>query len=209
MRKLSFLLLMAAFLGIANYASADSIVFSDNFNTENGGVGTLNYYGFANWTVTAGSVDLIGNGNFDFLPGNGLYVDLDGSTNQAGTMVSAPLNLAAGTYDFQFDLAGSQRGPTEPVTASVSSGLASQVYSFPSDQGFTLESMPFVLNSPQTLTLSFSEVGTSNMGMLLDNVSLTQITQETAAAPLPSTLAGGLILMSGLMVMRIHRRRLA
>ncbi len=48
----------------------------------------LNYAGFANWDVLDGFVDLIGNGFFDLLPGNGLYVDLDGSTGDAGKLIS-------------------------------------------------------------------------------------------------------------------------
>lgn len=46
--------------------------------TEN--VGELNYVDFTDWDVVTNHVDLIGNGLFDFLPGNGLYVDLCGST---------------------------------------------------------------------------------------------------------------------------------
>jgi hypothetical protein len=208
MRKLMTSTVLAAILAMAAHASA-GVVFSDNFNSENGGAGDLNYYGFANWTVTNGSVDLIGNGYYDFLPGNGLYVDLDGSTNQAGTMVSKPIALGAGSYLFQFDLAGSQRGPMEPVTAEVSSGntdLVSQVYNLPSAQGFTLMTLPFVLASPQTVNLSFAEIGNSDMGQLLDNVSI-----DTTAngAPLPPAAWGGLMLMGGLFAARIRRKLLA
>ena len=42
--------------------------------------GELNYTGFADWIVSSGNVDLFGNGFFDLLPGNGLYVNLAGST---------------------------------------------------------------------------------------------------------------------------------
>ena len=31
-----------------------TIIFSDNFNAENGGVGVLNYNSFANWSVSGG-----------------------------------------------------------------------------------------------------------------------------------------------------------
>lgn len=65
-----------------------TVLLSDNFNSENGGAGTLNYAGFVNWTVSDGSVDLCGNGFCDFLPGNGLYVDMDGSTGNAGKLTS-------------------------------------------------------------------------------------------------------------------------
>jgi len=72
-------------------------LLSDNFDGENGGSPTLNYYGFKNFTVSAGSVDLIGNGYFDAYPGNGLYVDLAGSTSQYGALTSK-LTFGQGTY---------------------------------------------------------------------------------------------------------------
>ena len=121
-------------------------IFSDNFNGENGGVGALNYAGFSNFAISGGTVDLIGNGYFDFFPGNGLYVDLDGSTAHAGLMSADPLSLGAGDYTLSFDLAGSQRGDTNVVTVNVFSsrtGHATNTHtrlqrSFSVDQTFSL-----------------------------------------------------------------------
>lgn len=205
MRRFLVAMALSAGLGVSSLASASSI-FSDNFNGENGGSPTLNYYGFANWTVPVGSVDLIGNGYFDFLPGNGLYVDLDGSTGQAGTMVSSPISLSAGSYDFKFDLAGDQRNaPPEPVTAAVDGGIVSQVYLLPSAQGFTTFNLPFTLSTPQVVTLSFAETGNSNMGMLLDNVDLSSIT-STAGAPLPPAFVTGSALMALMGAAKLRRK---
>lgn len=83
--------------------------FLDTFNTENGGVGKLDYTSFANWIVTAGSVDLIGNGLFDIYPGNGLYVDLNGSTGVSGTLTSKVL-FSPGTYEFSFEIGNTSVG---------------------------------------------------------------------------------------------------
>ena len=80
----------------------------------------LNYTGFANWDVTAGQVDLIGPGLFDFLPGNGLYVDLMGSTSTAyGTLKSkVTYALESGhTYRVSVQLAGNQRLDDSPYSA--------------------------------------------------------------------------------------------
>ena len=41
--------------------SQAGVIFEDNFDSENGGVGALNYNGFDNWSVASGTVDLIGN----------------------------------------------------------------------------------------------------------------------------------------------------
>jgi hypothetical protein len=208
MRKLLYGLMLATIFATGRFASA-ATVFSDNFNSENGGNGALNYTGFANWTVTNGTVDLIGNGYFDFLPGNGLYVDMDGSTDQAGTIVSSAIALSAGSYLFQFDLAGNQRNYSiEPVTASVSGGLASQTYALSEFVGFTTYDLAFTLAAPQAVTLGFSETGGSNIGMLLDNVSLSSVGDTRlgdTSAPAPSAAWGGLMLMGGLAAARIRK----
>jgi hypothetical protein len=83
--------------------SANATILS--FGGENGGVPTLNYTNFADFTVSAGSVDLIGNGYFDAYPGNGLYVDLAGSTGQYGALTTIAA-LPAGTYDVGISLGG-------------------------------------------------------------------------------------------------------
>ena len=86
------------------------------------GTGQLNYDAFTNWTVTDGHVDLIGPGLFDFLPGNGLYVDLAGSTLAAyGKMTSKnSFSLTAGhTYRLSVQLAGNQRLDASPYSAVV------------------------------------------------------------------------------------------
>jgi hypothetical protein len=83
------------------------------------GEGELNYKSFTNWNVTGGSIDLMGNGFLDFLPGNGLYVDLAGSyapvvgPGSWGRMVSkTPFTLTAGhQYRLSLSLAGNQLQP--------------------------------------------------------------------------------------------------
>src|SRR5882762_10242764 len=73
-------------------ASHAVVLLNDNFDTENGGVPQLNYSGLANFNVansgSGGAVDLIGNGSFDFYPGNGLYVDICGSSSACGILTT-------------------------------------------------------------------------------------------------------------------------
>jgi len=177
-------------------------VFSDDFNAENGGAGVVNYVAFANWTVTSGSVDLIGNGYYDFLPGNGLYIDMDGSTSQAGTIESIAIPLAAGTYQLSFDLAGNRRIDTrDQVTAQVNVGpLFAEDFSLPFDAGFTHYVRNFSVASPTTVSLSFAAIGSDNVGMLLDNVAV-------AAIPLPAAAWAGVSLMGLLVASKSLRRR--
>jgi hypothetical protein len=104
---------LAALLGLCvSQTAAAAVLLSDNFDTENGGVGMLNYNGFANFTVSnsgaGGAVDLIGNGFFDFYPGNGLYVDICGSASACGVLTTKQ-TFAPGTYDIALSIGGNAR----------------------------------------------------------------------------------------------------
>ena len=174
-------LAMVCAAALATFGSARAAtVFSDNFNTENGGVGQLNYANFANWNVTSGSVDLLGNGFFDFIPGNGLYVDMDGSTNQAGTIVSKRV-FAPGDYTLSFDLAGSERGPEGTVT--VQFGSLNQTIDLSSNTAFTLETFNVTIADPGQVAISFASDTPGDEGALLDNISLTTGVHSASRRP--------------------------
>ncbi len=180
----------AGSLAMGGSAMADTVLLSDNFNGENGGVGVLNYNGFANWTVNPQSVDLIGNGYFDFQPGNGLYVDLDGSTNQGGTMTTTNsfVFTSGQTFILEFDLAGNLRGAgNDTVTIIVSIGNENDVLVVPQSQTFTTLTYTFVGNG-STGQVSFSNGGGDNQGALLDNVTLTAV-----SVPVPQAAGLGLV----------------
>jgi hypothetical protein len=187
MQKLStFLMAGVAALAISSAANA-AVIFSDNFNSE---TQQLNYTGFANWTVSAGSVDLIGAPSFfNFYPGNGNYVDLDGSTggqNPAGGSTTNTV-FAAGSYTLDFNLGGSTRGDTNTVRVVL--GDFSQDITLASNAGFTLQSFTFTTTGG---ALSFTNLGPSdNLGLILDNVSV-------SAVPEPATWAMMLIGFAGL-----------
>lgn len=76
--------------------------------------GTINYTGFINWDVIGGYVDLQGNGFFDYLPGNGLYVDLisgaqpSGAPNGVMQSKAAFTTVAGHVYRLTVELAGNQ-----------------------------------------------------------------------------------------------------
>ncbi|MEJ2430399.1 MAG: PEP-CTERM sorting domain-containing protein [Deltaproteobacteria bacterium] len=200
-RHLVLILLLALSLGLMPATGMASMVFQDNFDSENGGVGVTNYTGFANWTVTDGTVDLIGNGFFDFLPGNGLYVDMDGSTGNAGIMTTEFV-LDPGVYLLSFELAGNHRNtsPEEVIVQVALGSLINKTYSLNRDDPFTLFDESFTVSSAMTVALSFEGVGGDNIGMLLDDV----IVQTTASAPEPSTM---LLIATGLVGLVGFRRK--
>lgn len=153
-----------------------SFHFEDDFDAENGGTGALNYSGFANWDVTSGSVDLIGNGFYDFYPGNGLYVDLDGSTADAGVQTTTmTFALPEGDYELSFDLGGSQRGDSNDVTVTLG-GLYADTFTLASADPLGNVSVPVAVPAGGALvTLSFENVGGDDSGAVLDNVKLASV----------------------------------
>jgi hypothetical protein len=176
MRHIKILVLAGILLSDAAVVNAQ-LLLSDNFNTENGGVGQLNYNNFANWTIansgSGGTVDLIGNGFFDFYPGNGLYVDLLGSGNGTpGLLQSKAFSFVPGvTYTLSFDLAGSARGVDNDVDVTLGS-ILNQTLFLPSSQGYTLFTYQFTVSSPTSANLDFENVQSGDEGAILDNVNL-------------------------------------
>lgn len=181
------LIIAAALLALPSVSQA--AVFTDNFD---GDTLLLNQTSFlGGWTVSSGTVDLIGDpAFFNFLPGNGRYVDLDGSTRDAGLFDKQLALGATTTYILSFDLAGSQRGDVNIV--DVTFGTTTQTFTLNSADSFSTYTMAFTTNAAANYQILFDNKGGDNVGALLDNVSV------TAAVPEPETYAmmlGGLTLI--------------
>ena len=172
-----------ALVGSATWAQSATaaVVFSDNFNSY---AEQLNWSPPSNWTAPGpGTVDLIGatttTSNYDFFPGNGGYVDLNGSNGQVGTLSTID-SFAAGTYKLTFDLAGNARGDGSKTTV-ISLGNFSDSIVLAATAPFALESFTFK-TSGGNLTFADLSGGNPNIGNILDNVSL-------SAVPEPATWA--------------------
>ncbi|MBD2486756.1 PEP-CTERM sorting domain-containing protein [Aulosira sp. FACHB-615] len=192
--KLGLTLTTITAIGMATSHTANAAtLLSDNFNSENGGVGSLNYNAFTNWNVSGGSVDLIGNGSFDLFPGNGLYLDTDGSTSNAGRITSkTAFTFNPGDLvDISFDLGGaSRRGETNSVIVSLGS-LFNETFTLPANEALTTIRRRINVATLTTANLAFEGVGGDNVGLILDNITLSR---TPTSIPEPSAWLGVLAL---------------
>lgn len=189
-------------------ASAGTL-FADNFDSYayQNADGFLNWTGAGVWAISNGSVDLIGQGsNFDLLPGNGKYIDLDGSTNDPGRMTTIQtFNFVAGqTYTLSFKLGGSQRnnGNNSAQVAVNLGSLLSQSVTLPANSAFVPFSYTFTPTVSTAAVASFSFEGLppgDNQGLLLDDVKLVLI-------PLPTGAGIGLAGLAMVGLVRSRRR---
>lgn len=183
-------------------SQAATVLFSDDFNSD-----TLALNGTpTGWKVTSGTVDIIGKNGvttlFDLLPGNGGYIDMDGSTMHQGTMRTVQtFNFVPGqTYTLSYQLAGSQRSWSTPdrvraLFRDTGGNLVPntrQVTSLAYSTGFTTFTESFTVSAPVTARLIFAAVSrvSDNAGLLLDNVKLTAVPLPGAALLMLSGLAG-------------------
>ena len=180
-------ILVAVLLSAAGAANAVT-VFSDNFNADVTRRNTVSFLG--GWSVASGTVDIIGSSPllFDLIPGNGNYIDLDGSTFNAGVFSKA-LQLTGGvTYTASFDLAGSQRGDINKV--DVAFGATLSTYTLASADPLGTASLVFTPVATGLYSLSFANRGGDLFGALLDNVSVTAVPKPSTYALMLAGLAG-------------------
>jgi PEP-CTERM motif-containing protein len=184
-----------------------AVIFSDNFDAEALGLNAT----LDNWTVSDGTIDVVGPDTYPGLcdppsgssPSPARCIDLDGSTSNAGTITSAPINFAPGTYDFLFSAAGNQRGyPFDTLHISIGS-LFGTSGTFDSGYPWLNYSFPFIVTSPTTASIVFALDGGDNVGVLLDDVSIRSVDVQAVPEPASLTLLG-----SGVLALIARRRRM-
>lgn len=158
-----------------------AVLLRDGFDGENGERAALMYAGFRHWRVDEGTVDLVGAGSdWDFQPGNGLYVDLDGDrpdgrTFRPGVLVSrAAFTLEPGEYELSFRLAGSQRGDTNTADVALGTVYRERI-TLTSGAPFFRYVRNVAVAERQDAHLSFDDAGADGYGLLLDDVVLRRV----------------------------------
>jgi hypothetical protein len=198
MKMKSFLAIIGliAGLGWAQPSSA-AVLFFDDFNADAQALGTSNGgASLLNWTVSSGAIDVIGTGFYDFYPGNGNYVDLNGSSGSFGE-ISSNASFAPGTYTLSFFLGSSQGGADNvgpgPKTTTVTLGDFTQSITLASNFGPTLQTFTFTTTGGQLVFTSVPDGGNfaPYIGNILDNV-------QVSAVPEPSTWLMMLLGFAGL-----------
>ena len=138
--------------------------------------------------MAPGTVDVIGTGYFDFYPGNGNYLDMNGSTTSEGTITTGSLGLEVGqTYELTFDYGTNDFPCGFPVYLTFGLGALTETLEILLQSDLLTAVYTFVYDGSGDY-LSFADTsGTpgDNGGPVVDNISL-------SAVPLP---AGGLLLL--------------
>lgn len=195
--------LTAALLSVGANAG---VIFIDNFDTEAGAAGNsiTSYTGFTNWTVSNGTVDVVANSNgwgITCTGGSGKCVDLDGSNGNAGILTSSLLSLGAGTYSLSFDISGNQRGGAADSFTLALGGFLNESFNLTAAAPWQTVTRTFTVLGDSANNIIFNHAGGDNIGIMLDNVSLSKMD-----VPEPATLA---MFGLGLIGLGFARRRQA
>jgi hypothetical protein len=193
-------------------AAANTILFADDFDAEAGsgdgpsGQSGLDYDGFQKWTVSAGTVDIILDGDFATpCADSGKCVDLDGSASDAGILTSSLLSFDPGVYTLEFKLGGVSTAFTSGSAKAdnivdVSIGaLFSDTYTIEWGAAFQTFTVDITVASATSASLVFDNRGGDNFGAMLDDVAVLNV-------PEPGT---ALLIGVGLAALAFPRRRVA
>jgi hypothetical protein len=197
--------MVVAWLALQTGAAAATTVFSETFDAENGGATKLNHAAFSQFTVSDGTLDLIASGGYGLscVGGTGSCIDLDGSTRNAGRLTSAPISFLSGVnYTLSFAISGNQRGgASDRLVFGVTGGfLADETINLSPGAGFQTIMRSFTGTSGTPASIFFDHAGGDNIGMILDNVTVT----SSGPTPIPVPTALPLLVgaLSGLVLLR-------
>jgi hypothetical protein len=182
------LLASALFVLVAGPGHAASI-FSEDFEADDYGLGA----GLLNWSVTSGSIDVIGGPFYGFY-GAGKYLDMNGSTGQGGRIESNTMRFSVGQqYRLTFDYGNNQySNGAEELSFGIGSATGSIAIN-----GYVpnliRHSFTFFATSDMA-SIFFADTGTTggdNGGPILDNINISAV-PVPAGAPLLIGALGGL-----------------
>lgn len=210
------ILCSAACLCAAAAPKPGDVIFSDNFDAAPLGLNQTSLP--AGWTVTGGTIDVLGPPGFDPRPDNGHYIDMQGSAGHPGRLsIDIPVETS-GIYLVEFEWAGNPRGNSGAITVdtgptpfsdgkSTIFGVTSDISFLDGANGTGIQGQGFFLLSfytPAFIVLPDGERVFPDTGLLLDNVSVTFV----QSIPEPATFALTLIGIVPLALAMRRRRRM-
>lgn len=152
----------------------------------------LNYTEFINWDVTRGRVDLVGLGLWDVQPGNGLYVDLQGTSEFIGDSFENGQITSKVSYDFEdgkdysFEISAGGSllhgtSGTWPVRIQVGDGVDETVEVTEGDEPLTPRLFEWTqagdFSGPIIIGME-SVIPLGNVGALIDEITLHNVTDD-------------------------------
>ncbi len=180
------------FASVGCCSGQGGVVFQDNFDSENGGVGALNYSAFANWTLVRAAVDLCGNGYHDVYPGNGLYIDMSGTPGQGKLQSKDLLSLSPGAYRLSFKLGNNLEWPElNRIDVSLGSAFA-ETFTRDGITALDLFVRTITASSAISAYLVFdSQPPLDDFGVILDDVKLERLSGRPPQLAQVTYRAGG------------------
>jgi hypothetical protein len=186
---------------IANPASAVSLI-DENFNSVSQNLNST--VSTPNFNIIQGNIDVIGSipsPSYDFYPGNGNYIDLNGNTS--GKIASNIFNFTTGdlvNLSFNYGANGLDKSASfslgslfTPISITASENIIRPQPLDIFNNTFRTYTGSFVVASDFSDALTFTSGNTGFGGIILDNIVLST---TSTSVPEPSAIPGLLLFVS-------------
>jgi hypothetical protein len=164
------------------------------------------------WRITSGALNVIGQGGNDPWPGNGRYLDMEGTTGGPATLVRSFEVAAAGVYEVLGQVAGSSRANSAALRFAVppfpgSDGTSTIVNLQPNrsfiSHGLRTGVLPFGSTFDLTITTPSSSIFP---GIEIDGSGLLDDVSVRFVSSIPETQTW-VLLLAGLGLVAVQRTR--